>query len=167
MAQITLKGNPINTSGDLPAVGSAAPDFKLTKNDMSDVSLADFSGKKVILNIIPSLDTPVCAVSARAFNEKAGSMDGVVVLNASRDLPFAQKRFCETEGIDNAIPVSDLRGGRDFGPAYGIDIVDGPLAGVFGRAVVVIDGDGKVSYTELVPEIAQEPNYDAALAAVS
>lgn len=165
MAKITLKGNPINTSGNLPAVGDAAPDFSLTKNDLSEVSLADFAGKTKILNIVPSLDTPVCATSLRTFNQRATANDDVVVITVSRDAPFAQKRFCETEGIDRAISASEFRN-RDFGPAYGMDIVDGPLAGFLGRAVVVVDGANKVTYTELIPEIAQEPNYDAALAAI-
>jgi len=165
MAQITLKGNPIQTSGNLPPVGAPAPDFRLTKSDLSDVSLADFGGKVKVLSINPSLDTAVCAASLRKFNERAGELGNAVVLNVSRDLPFAAKRFCETEGIDHAVAVSEFRN-RDFGAAYGIDIVDGPLAGALARAIVVIDGDDKVVYTELVPEIAQEPNYDAALAAL-
>lgn len=164
MAEITLKGNPINTSGDLPAVGSDAPDFVLTKADLSDVSLGDFAGKTKILSIVPSLDTPVCQASTRRFNTEAASLDDTVVLTVSRDLPFAQKRFCETEGIENCIAVSEMRN-RGFGEAYGMEIIDGPLAGALGRAIVVIDRDDKVVYTELVPEIAQEPNYDAALAA--
>ncbi len=166
MAQITLKGNPINTSGDLPAVGSKAPDFSLTKADLSDVSLQDFAGKKTILNIVPSLDTGVCQASMRAFNEKAAAVGDNVIVTVSRDLPFAQKRFCETEGIDKVIAAAEMRN-RDFGSAYGIEITDGPLAGVLGRAVVVIDEEGTVTYSELVPEIAQEPDYDAALAAVT
>lgn len=166
MAQITLKGNPIQTSGQLPPVGSLAPDFKLTKPDLSDVSLNDFAGKIKILSINPSLDTPVCATSLRKFNERAASLTNTVVLNVSRDLPFAAKRFCETEGIDNALALSEFRN-RDFGPAYGIDIIDGPLAGALGRAIVIIGSDNRVLYTELVPEIAQEPDYDAALAAIS
>ena len=164
MADITLKGNPIHTSGSLPAVGSKAADFRLTRGDMSDVSLADFAGKKKVLNIVPSLDTPVCATSLRTFNERAASLDGVVVLTVSRDLPFAQNRFCETAGIQGAVALSEFRN-RDFGPAYGIDIVDGPIAGVLGRAVVVLDAADTVVYTELVPEIAQEPDYAAALKA--
>ncbi|MAG55380.1 MAG: lipid hydroperoxide peroxidase [Planctomycetes bacterium] len=166
MAQITLKGNPINTCGTLPAVGSAAPDFVLTKSDLSNVSLADFAGRTKILNIVPSLDTPVCQVSMRTFNEKAASLTNAVVLTVSRDLPFAMNRFCETEGIETAIPLSEM-GNRDFGAAYGMEITDGPLAGVLGRAIVVIDGGGKVTHNELVPEIAQEPDYDAALAAAN
>lgn len=166
MAQITLKGNPINTSGDLPAVGSKAPDFKLTKGDLSDVSLADFSGKKKILSIVPSLDTGVCQTSTKQFNQKAADAGDNVILTISRDLPFAMKRFCEAEGIDKVIPLSEMRG-RDFGAAYGLEITDGGLAGVLARAIVVIDETDTVKYVELVPEIAQEPNYDAALAALS
>lgn len=166
MAQITLKGNSINTCGDLPAVGSAAPDFSLTKADLSDVSLKDFAGKKKILHIVPSLDTPVCQTSTRLFNERAADAGENVILTVSRDLPFAQKRFCETEGIDKVIAAAEMRN-RDFGKAYGVEIVDGPLAGVLARAIVVIDESDKVTYAELVPEIAQEPNYDAALAALA
>ena len=166
MAQITLKGNPINTSGDLPAVGSKAPDFKLTKSDLSDVSLADLAGKKKILHIVPSLDTGVCAASTKQFNAKAADAGDNVILTVSRDLPFAQKRFCEAEGIDKVIAAAEMRN-RDFGKAYGIEITDGPLAGCLGRAIVVIDESDVVKYCELVPEIAQEPNYDAALAALS
>ena len=165
MAQITLKGNPINTSGELPAVGSSAPDFKLTKSDLGDVTLADFAGKKKVLNIVPSLDTGVCQTSMVQFNERAASVPGAVILTVSRDLPFAQKRFCEDKGIDQVVPLAEMRS-RDFGTAYGVEITDGPLAGVLARAVVVIDESDKVSYCELVPEIAQEPNYDAALSAL-
>ena len=165
MAQITLKGNPINTCGDLPAVGSKAPDFKLTKSDLSDVSLGDFAGQKKILSIVPSLDTPVCQTSTKTFNEKAASLGDVVILTISRDLPFAQKRFCAAEGVEAVVPAAEMRN-RDFGTAYGIEITDGALAGVLGRAIVVIDESDNVVYTELVPEIAQEPDYDAALAAL-
>ncbi len=163
MASITLKGNPVNTKGDLPAVGSAAPDFKLTRTDLSDVSLETFAGKKKILSIFPSVDTPVCATSVRTFNEKASSA-GAVVLNISADLPFALKRFCAAEGIENVEALSAFR--STFGDDYGIVMTDSPLAGLCGRAIVVLDADNKVVYTELVPEIAQEPNYDAAIAAV-
>ena len=166
MAAITLKGNPINTSGDLPTVGSAAPDFCLTKSDLSDVSLADFAGKTKILNIVPSLDTPVCQTSTRTFNEKAAALENTVVLTVARDLPFATKRFCEAEGIQDVVPLAEMRN-REFGSAYGMEIVDGPLAGVLGRGIVVIDGGGTVVHAELVPEIAQEPDYDAALAAAN
>jgi thiol peroxidase len=164
MATITLKGNQIHTSGQLPAVGSKAPDFKLTKGDLSDASLADFAGKVRILNIVPSLDTGVCAASARAFNTKIKSLGGAVVLTISRDLPFAQKRFCEAEGIDAVIPLSQLRDNK-FGQAYGAEIIDGPLAGLLARAVVIVDAAGIVRYIELVPEIAQEPDYAKALEA--
>ena len=163
MASITLKGNPVNTKGDLPAVGSAAPDFKLTRTDLSDVSLETFAGKKKILSIFPSVDTPVCATSVRTFNEKASSA-GAVVLNISSDLPFALKRFCGAEGIENCETLSAFR--STFADDYGIVMTDSPLAGLCGRAVVVLDENNKVVYSELVPEIAQEPNYDAALAAV-
>lgn len=164
MAQITLKGNPINTSGDLPEVGSDTPGFTLVATDLSEKSLSDYAGKTLVLNIFPSVDTPVCAAGVRAFNEKAADVDAVV-LCISADLPFAQSRFCGAEGIEGVESLSTFRN-ADFGDAYGIRIVDGALAGVLGRAVVVVDGDGKVTYTELVPEIAQEPDYDSALAAI-
>jgi thiol peroxidase len=166
MATITLKGNPIHTSGDLPAIGTKAPDFKLTGSDLRDVSLKDFAGKKKVLNIVPSLDTPVCATSTRRFNQEADKLGGAVILTVSNDLPFAQKRFCAAEGISSVVPLSELRS-RDFGNDYGIRITDGPMAGLLGRAVVVIDEEDKVIYTEQVPEIAQEPNYEAVLAALS
>jgi thioredoxin-dependent peroxiredoxin len=162
MATITLKGGTIHSSGELPKLGANAPDFKLTKADLSDVSLADFKGKVRILNIVPSLDTGTCAASARAFNKKIKELGGAVVLTISRDLPFAQKRFCEAEGIDAVITLSEMKD-RAFGKAYGADLVDGPLSGLLSRAVVVVDPAGKVVYTEQVPEIAQEPDYDKAL----
>jgi len=162
MAEITLKGNPIHTCGKLPAVGSQAADFVLTKTDFADVSLQNFAGKKIVLNIFPSIDTPVCATSVRRFNAEAVKMKNMVVLCVSVDLPFAHSRFCAAEGLQNVIPVSELRK-RKFGEDYGVRIIDGPLAGLFSRAVVVIDEKGKLIYTEQVPEIAQEPNYEAAL----
>lgn len=164
MAQITLKGNPINTVGELPAVGSTAPAFTLTGTDLGTVGSDQFSGKPLLLNIFPSVDTPVCATSVRTFNERAAA-GGVAVLNVSNDLPFAQKRFCGAEGIENVTTGSGFR--DSFGADYGITIADGPMAGLLGRAIVVINADGTVAYTELVPEIAQEPDYDAALAALS
>ena len=164
MATITLKGTTIHTSGELPKPGATLPDFRLTKSDLSDVGLAEFKGKTLILNIVPSLDTGVCAASARAFNLKIKDLGGAVVLTISRDLPFAQRRFCEAEGIDAVVTLSELRN-RDFGAAYGAMIVDGPMAGLLSRAVVVADPAGRVVYVEQVPEIAQEPDYAAALAA--
>ena len=164
MAQITLRGNPINTVGELPTVGSPAPSFTLTGTDLGSVSSADFSGKPLLLNVFPSVDTPVCAMSVRTFNEKAAAT-GVAVLCVSNDLPFAQKRFCAAEGIENVTTASGFR--DDFGQEYGVTITDGPMAGLLARAVVVVGADGNVAYVELVPEIAQEPNYDAALAALS
>lgn len=165
MAEVTLKGTPIHTNGDLPTTGSQAPDFALTQGDLSDVSLADFAGKKKILNIVPSLDTGVCAASARAFNEKATSLGNTVVLTVSNDLPFAQSRFCESNRIDRVITLSQLRD-REFGRRYGVELTDGPMAGLLARAVVVLDEQNIVRYTELVPEIAQEPHYEGALQAV-
>jgi thioredoxin-dependent peroxiredoxin len=165
MATIQLRGNPIHTSGELPKKGTQAPDFVLTKGDLKDVSLKDFSGKKKIVNIVPSLDTGVCAASARRFNKEADGLGDVVVLTVSADLPFAQKRFCEAEGIKNVVPLSELRS-RDFGSAWGVQITDGPMAGLLSRAVVVLDAGDKVVYTEQVPEITQEPDYSKALAAV-
>ncbi len=165
MATITLKGNAIHTAGSAPAVGSKAPDFRLTKADLSDVSLKDFAGKKKLLNIVPSLDTGVCAASARRFNQAASQVQGAVLLTVSCDLPFAQKRFCEAEGIANVVMLSELRE-RGFGESYGVRIVDGPLAGLLSRAVVIVDENDVVTYTEQVPEIAQEPDYDKALAAL-
>ena len=162
MAKITLKGNPINTCGTLPAVGSQAADFVLTKTDFADVSLQNFTGKKIVLNIFPSIDTPVCATSVRRFNAEAVKLNNAVVLCVSVDLPFAHQRFCGAEGLEKVIPVSELRK-RKFGEDYGVRIIDGPLAGLLSRAVVVIDEQGKVIYTEQVLEIAQEPNYEAAL----
>jgi thioredoxin-dependent peroxiredoxin len=164
MANITLGGSPIHTSGELPAVGARAPDFKLTAGDLKDLALADFKGKKKVLNIVPSLDTPVCATSTRKFNEKAGKLPNVAVLVISADLPFASKRFCTTEGLANVTPLSTFR--STFGKDWGVSIVDGPLAGVTSRAVVVLDENDRVVYEEQVPEIKQEPNYDAALAAL-
>lgn len=165
MAQITLKGNPIHTNGELPKVGSIAPDFKLTDVDLKDVTLADFKGKKKLLNIVPSLDTPVCATSTKKFNEFAKGRNDVVMLVISADLPFAQKRFCSAENTDRVKTLSMMRD-RHFAKDYGVLITDGPLAGITARAVVVIDENDRVRYTELVPEIAQEPNYEAALAAL-
>ncbi len=163
MAQITLRGNPINTVGELPAVGSPAPGFSLIGTDLGAVSSEQFSGKPVLLNIFPSVDTPVCATSVRTFNERAAG-SGLSVLCVSNDLPFAQKRFCGAEGIENVTTASAFR--DNFGEDYGIALADGPMAGLLARAVVVIGADGNVAYAELVPEIAQEPNYDAALAAM-
>jgi thiol peroxidase len=165
MATVTLKGNPINTSGSLPAIGAKAPDFKLTKVDLGDVGLQDFAGKTVVLSIFPSVDTPTCAASVRRFNAEISKLADTVVLCASADLPFAHKRFCGAEGLDNVLSVSDMRD-KEFGRRYGIAIVDGPLAGLLARAVVVIGPDGTVKQTELVGEIADEPNYDAAIKAV-
>jgi len=162
LTRITLKGNPINTVGKLPAVGSAAPDFKLTAADLSDKSLADFKGKQIVFNIFPSLDTSVCAMSVRKFNQLAADHKDTVVLCASADLPFAHGRFCAGEGIKNVVTLSDFRH-KEFGERYGVRIVDGPLAGLLSRAVIVIDKSGKVRYTEQVPEIGQEPDYDSAL----
>jgi thiol peroxidase len=166
MANITLRGNAIHTAGELPKVGEKAPDFQLTGSDLKDVSLASYAGKKKILNIVPSLDTPVCQTSTRHFNEDAGKLPNTVVLVISNDLPFAQKRFCTTEGLANVVPLSELRT-RDFGAAYGVRISDGPMAGLLSRAVVVVDEHDKVVYTEQVPEIAQEPDYTKALAAAT
>jgi len=165
MANITLGGNPIHTIGDLPKVGSKAPDFKLTAGDLKDLSLADFKGKKKVLNIVPSLDTAVCATSTRKFNEQAGKLANTVVLVISSDLPFAAKRFCTTEGLQNVVPLSLMRS-REFAKSYGVLMTDGGLAGICARAVVVLDENDQVVHSQLVPEIKQEPDYDAALAAV-
>lgn len=165
MAKITLQGNEIHTNGDLPAVGSKAPDFALVTGDLDNVTLESYSGKKKLLNIVPSLDTPVCATSTRKFNESAKSRSDTVFLMISADLPFAMKRFCSAEGTDNVIPLSMMRS-RNFAKDYGVLIEDGPLEGITARAVVVLDQENKVIYTELVPEIAQEPDYDKALAAL-
>ena len=165
MAEITLGGNPIHTLGELPAVGTKAPDFSLTANDLSVKRLTDFSGKKVILNIFPSLDTSTCATSVRTFNEKASSLDKTVVICVSRDLPFAQSRFCGAEGLKNVITLSDFANGS-FGKDYALEITDGPMAYLHSRAIVVIDENGTISYTEQVGEIADEPNYDAAISSL-
>ncbi len=165
MAKITLGGNPINTNGDMPKVGSPAPDFKLTDADLKDLSLADFKGKKKLLNIVPSLDTPTCALSTKKFNEQAAKHPNTVMLIVSADLPFAMKRFCAAENTDKVKSLSMMRD-RHFAKDYGVLITDGPLAGITARAVVVIDENNKVVHTELVPEIKQEPNYDRALAAL-
>ena len=162
MAQITLRGNPINTVGELPAVGSPAPGFSLTGTDLGAVGDDQFRGKPLLLNIFPSVDTPVCAASVRKFNEQAAAR-GLSVVCVSKDLPFALSRFCGAEGIENVTSASAFR--DSFGEDYGITITDGPMAGLLGRAVVVIGADGTVAYTELVPEIGSEPDYDAALAA--
>mgnify|MGYP000045944108 CR=1 FL=1 len=165
MAKITLQGNEIHTNGDLPAVGSSAPDFGLVDGELNNVSLANYSGKKKLLNIVPSLDTPTCATSTKKFNEHAASHADTVILVISADLPFAMGRFCSAEGIDNVVPLSMMRS-RNFAKDYGVLMTDGPLAGITARAVGVVDADGTVKYTQLVPEIADEPDYDAALAAL-
>jgi thiol peroxidase len=165
MAKIALGGSPINTNGDLPKVGAAAPDFKLTDGDLNDVSLANFKGKQKLLNIVPSLDTPVCATSTKKFNEHSAKYPNTVMLIISADLPFAMKRFCTAEHTDKVKTLSMMRD-RHFAKDYGVLITDGPLAGITARAIVVIDENDKVKHVELVPEIKQEPNYDAALAAL-
>ena len=163
MANITLGGNPIHTSGTLPEVGTKAPNFSLVTNDLAIVSLADYAGSRLVLNIFPSIDTGTCATSVRAFNEKVTALKNTKVLCISRDLPFAQKRFCGAEGIENAIILSDFKNGS-FGQDYGLEITDGPFAGLHSRAVIVVDENSNVIYTEQVGEIANEPNYDGALA---
>ena len=165
MANITLEGNPFHTNGDLPALNKPAPAFSLVDKDLNDVTLDQFKGKKKLLNIVPSLDTGVCATSTKKFNDHAASRDDVIMLVISADLPFAQGRFCGAESIDNVIPLSMMRN-RDFARDYGVMITDGPLAGITGRAVVVLDENDQVIYTQLVEEIAEEPNYDAAIAAL-
>lgn len=165
MATITIEGNEIHTSGELPAVGSTAPAFRLTDGELNDVSLDDFSGKKKLLNIVPSLDTGVCAMSAKKFDEAAGKHDDTVFLTISADLPFAQGRFCQAENIASVKTLSMMRS-KNFAKDYGTLITDGPLAGISARAVVVLDENNKVLYTEQVPEIVQEPDYDKALAAL-
>lgn len=164
MADITIKGNTIHTSGALPAVGATAPDFTLVRTDLSEAKLSSYPGKK-ILNIFPSVDTGICAMSVRKFNERAASKEGMHVLNISADLPFAHKRFCGAEGIEKAESLSTFR--SNFAEAYGVKMVDGPLAGLCARAVLILDEKNKVIYGEQVPEIVQEPNYDAALAAIT
>jgi len=166
MAQITLHGDGFQTSGELPSVGTTAPDFSLTRTDLSQCGLAEFDGETVVLNIFPSVDTPVCAASVRRFNKAASEIDRTVVLCVSADLPFAHNRFCEAEGLKDVIPLSVFRS-TEFGKAYGVTISDGPLAGLLARAIVIIDPARKVIYTELVPEIAQEPDYEAALGALT
>lgn len=166
MATVTLQGDSINTIGDLPAMGSDAPDFKLTNSELNDKSLKDFAGKKILLNIVPSLDTGVCAMSTRKFNEAIKDFKNTVVLIISADLPFAQSRFIQQESLNNVTTLSEMRD-RMFAKDYGVLIVDGPLAGIMARAVVVVNEQGKVAYTELVPEITQEPDYDKALAALA
>lgn len=162
MARITLKGNEIHTNGSLPAVGVEAPNFKGVKSDLSEISLNDLRGKRVVLNVFPSLDTAVCAASVRRFNKEAASLPNTIVLAISKDLPFAQSRFCTTEGIDKVIPVSAFRC-TCFEDNYGMLITDGPLKGLLARGIIVINELGKVVYEELVPEITTEPNYEAAL----
>lgn len=164
MAKITLRGSPINTSGNLPEIGTRAPDFHLVNEKLADVSLQDFAGKRKILSIVPSLDTPTCALSTRKFNEKASPLKNTVILVISADLPFSQARFCGSEGLKNVIPLSAFR--SDFAKDYGVELVDGPLRGLTARAIVILDPDNRVVYNELVGEVANEPDYDRALAAL-
>tara|TARA_B100000809_G_scaffold266412_1_gene329027 strand:- start:6659 stop:7156 length:498 start_codon:yes stop_codon:yes gene_type:complete len=165
MSKITLKGNAINTSGELPAVGSQAKGFSLVATDLSTKTLADFTGKNLVLNIFPSVDTGTCAASVRNFNKSAADLTNTSVLCISRDLPFAQNRFCGAEGIENVVMLSDFKAGQ-FGADYGLNVIDGPLAGLNSRCIVVINADGKVVYTEQVTETVDEPNYDLALASL-
>jgi thiol peroxidase len=165
MAQVAFKGNPVHTAGSLPKIGAIAPDFKIVRTDLSPLSLSEFAGKRVVLNIFPSIDTSVCATSVRKFNSEADKLGNAVILCISRDLPFAQKRFCGAEGLNNVIMGSEFRD-SSFSDAYGVRIVDGPLAGLLSRAIVVVNESGKIVYTEHVADIAQEPDYSKALAAV-
>jgi len=166
MAQVTLRGNPCDTCGDLPQVGEVAPSFALTNTDLSEVTAEDFQGKRVVLNIFPSVDTSTCAASVRRFNEEVSRLENTVVLCISHDLPFAHKRFCAAEELERVIPLSMFRD-TSFGDSYGVQLIDGPLEGLFARAVVVLDEDGQVLHRELVPEIADEPNYAAVLKALA
>lgn len=166
MAQVTFKGNPVKTAGAVPAVGAKAPAFVLAGKDLSDVKLADFAGKKVVLNIFPSIDTPVCAMSVRRFNAEAASLGDTVVLCISADLPFAHGRFCSVEGLEKVVPLSVFRS-PEFGKDYGVVIAEGPLRGLLSRAVVIVDGAGQVLYAEHVAEITSEPDYEAALRALA
>jgi thiol peroxidase len=165
MATVTLGGNPVKTSGELPQIGSKAPDFKLVKTDLSTASLQDYAGTKLVLNIFPSVDTGTCAASVRAFNAKASELENTKVLCISRDLPFAQKRFCGAEGLENVENLSDFNTG-DFGKSYGLELSESVLSGLHSRVVIVLDENGVVKYAEQVPEIADEPNYEAALASL-
>lgn len=162
MAKITLKGNAINTIGELPKVGEKAPDFELVNTDLSVTKLSDYKGTRIVLNVFPSIDTGTCAASVRQFNKEASNLENTKVLCVSRDLPFAQARFCGAEGLENVVNHSDFKQGK-FGKDYGLEIIDGPLEGLHSRSVVVIDGEGTVVYTEQVAEIVDEPNYEAAL----
>ena len=166
MASINFKGNPINTQGDFPQVGDAAPDFKMVNTDLSEVSLSDYKGKKVVFNIFPSVDTAVCALQLKSFSQKLSGRDDVVLLFGSMDLPFALNRFCGAEGVDNAVTASDFRY-NSLAENYGVKMTDGPLAGLYARATLVVDEDGKVIHAELVSDVVNEPDYDAALAALS
>ena len=166
MATITRRGEIIETSGVLPAIGTKAPDFSLVKTDLSDCGLGELAGKRVILNIFPSIDTPTCAASVRRFNKEAGAIDNTVVLCISPDLPFAHSRFCEVENIANVVPLSTFRS-PEFGTAYGVTLVTTGLRGLLARAIVAVDEQGKIIHTELVPELTQEPDYSAALAAIA
>lgn len=166
MASVTLEGEPLNVAGHFPQVGETAHSFMLVGKDLADVSLSSFTGKRKVLSIVPSIDTPVCATSTRVFNQRASEIDNTVVLVISADLPFAQSRFCGAEGLDKVIMLSTMRG-RDFHKDYGVMITDPPLSGLMARAVVIVDENDQVIYSELVPEITQEPDYDAAIAALS
>lgn len=162
MSTISFKGNEVHTSGSLPSVGSKAPDFSVTKSDLSETILADYSGKRLVINIFPSIDTGVCAASVRKFNQEAAGLDNTIVLCVSKDLPFAHKRFCEAEGIENVVTASEYKN-QSFSQAYNVRMEDGPLEGLMSRAVVVVGADGTVLYNEQVPEITQEPDYEKAL----
>lgn len=162
MAKITLAGNPINTIGELPKKGEIAKDFTLVASDLSEKTLQDFIGKRLVLNLFPSIDTGICAASARKFNQEASSLNNTIVINISKDLPFALSRFCASEGLENVINLSDFRG--NFSKNYGVEMIDGPLKGLISRAVIILDEEGKIIYTEQVPEIKQEPDYESALA---
>lgn len=166
MAIISHRGNPVHTNGELPVKDAPALDFELIKEDLSTATLADFKGTKLVLNIFPSIDTPTCAQSVRVFNEKAAGFTNTKVINISRDLPFAQKRFCAAEGIENVMNLSDFKTGA-FGKNYGVELLEGKLAGLHARAIVVIDENGKITHTEMVSDISNEPNYEAALAALN
>lgn len=165
MATVTFLNNPVHTAGELPQKGTTAPKFELVKGDLSTLTDEELRGKRVLLNIFPSLDTSVCATSVRKFNQKAAQMKNTLVLAVSKDLPFAQSRFCATEGIDNVVAVSAFRSTK-FGKEYGVELIDGPLAGLLCRAVIIIDESGKIMYEQLVPEITHEPDYEAAIEAL-